>query len=104
MLDQRQRLVGLIGQRELLDVNQPDSKRIGELMQGPFAVAFKDNSLRQAIDLMAREGLGRVPVVERDNQRNVVGIISDSDIRSAIRKWLEQSEEAKQTLRWRALL
>jgi chloride channel protein, CIC family len=73
-------------------------------MRGPFAVAFRDNSLRQAIDLMAREGLGRVPVVERENSQKVVGILSDSDIRSAIRTWLEQSEEAKQTLRWRALV
>jgi chloride channel protein, CIC family len=104
VLDQRLRLVGSISQRELLDISQPDSKPIGELMRGPFAVAFKDNSLRQAIDLMAREGLGRVPVVERENSQKVVGILSDSDIRSAIRTWLEQSEEAKQTLRWRALV
>jgi H+/Cl- antiporter ClcA/predicted transcriptional regulator len=103
VLDERQRLVGLISQQELLDISQPDSKRVGDLMRGPFAVAFKDNSLRQAIDLMAREGLGRVPVVERESPRTVVGIISDSDIRSAIRTWLQQSEEAKQTLRWRAL-
>jgi CBS domain-containing protein len=104
VLDQRQRLVGLISQRELLDINHSDSRRVGDFMRGPFAVAFKDNSLRQAIDLMAREGLGRVPLVERENPRKVVGILSDSDIRSAIRAWLEQSEEAKQTLRWRAPL
>ncbi len=74
------------------------------LVRGPFVVAFKDNCLRQAIDLMAREGLGRVPVVERDNPGKLVGILSDSDIRSAIRAWLEESQEVKQTLRWRAFL
>jgi H+/Cl- antiporter ClcA/CBS domain-containing protein len=95
------RLVGVVSQRELLDAKQPDSKRVGELVRGPFAIAFKDNTLRQAIDLMAREGLGRVPVVERDNPGKLVGILSGSDVRSAIREWLEQSEQAQQTLRWR---
>jgi len=102
--DQRQRLVGLINRRDLLDLKEPDSKQVGELVRGPFAVVFKDNSLRQVIDLMAREAMGRVPVVERDNPGKLVGIISDSDVRSAIRTWLEESEQAKQTLRWRALL
>jgi H+/Cl- antiporter ClcA/predicted transcriptional regulator len=98
-----QRLVGMIRQRDLLDLKEPDSKRVGELVHGPFVVAFKGNSLRQAIDLMAREGLGRVPVVEHDNPGKLIGIISDSDVRSAIRAWLEESEQRKQTLRWRAL-
>lgn len=104
VVDQRHRLVGLISQRDLLDLREPDSKRVGELVRGPFVVTFKDNSLRQAIDLMAREGLGRVPVVERDNPGKLGGILSDSDVRSAIRAWLEESEEAKRTLHWRALL
>ena len=99
-----QRLIGLISQRALLDLKEPDSKRVGELGRGPFVVAFQDNSLRQALDLMAREGLGRLPVVERTDPGKLVGILSDSDVRSAIRAWLEESEQAKQTLRWRALL
>ena len=98
------RLVGMIGQRDLLDLKDPDRGRVGELVRGRFAVAFKDNTLRQAIDLMAREGMGRVPVVERDDPSKLVGILSDSDIRTAIRTWLEESEQAQQTLRWRALL
>jgi chloride channel protein, CIC family len=104
VVDQRERLIGLINQRDLLEPDQPDSKRVGELVRGPFVVSFKDNSLRQAIDLMAKEGLGRVPVVERENPQKLAGILSDSDVRSAIRAWLEESEQAKQTLRWRALL
>jgi chloride channel protein, CIC family len=104
VVDQSERLIGLVSQRDLLDGKEPDSKCVGEIVRGPVAVAFKDNSLRQAIDLMARKGLGRVPVVERDNPGKLVGILSDSDIRSAIRSWLEESEQAQQTLRWRAPL
>jgi H+/Cl- antiporter ClcA/predicted transcriptional regulator len=104
VVDQRQRLLGLISQRDLLDVSEPDSKRVGELLRGPCVVTFQDNSLRQAVDLMARKGVGRVPVVERNDPGKLVGILSDSDVRSAIRGWLEQTEQAKQTLRWRGVL
>jgi chloride channel protein, CIC family len=104
VVDQQQRLVGLVTQRDLLDLKEPDSKQVGDLVRGPFVVAFEDNTLRQAIDLMAREGLGRIPVVERDNPGKLVGILSDSDIRSAIRSWLEESEHAQQTIRWRKVL
>jgi chloride channel protein, CIC family len=99
-----QRLVGMIGKLHLLDPKQPDRTCLRDLVHGRFVVAFKDNSLRQAIDLMAREGIGRVPVVERGDPSKLVGILSDSDIRAAIRAWLEESEQAEQTLRWRALL
>jgi chloride channel protein, CIC family len=102
--DRQGRLIGLVSQHNLLDSNEPDSKRVAELVHGPPVVAFEDNSLRETIDLMAREGVGRVPVVERRNMRKVIAILSDTDIRSAIRAWLEESEQAKQTLRWRALL
>jgi chloride channel protein, CIC family len=104
VVDDRQQLLGLVDQRDLLDLNHPDSKQVGELVRAPFVVVFKDNSLRQAIVLIAREGLGRVPVVERDNPRKLIGILSHSDVRSAIRQWFEDSQQAKQTLRWRAPL
>ena len=104
VVDQQQQLLGMVSQRDLLDLNEPDSKRVSELVNGPFAVAFKDNTLRETIELMARERLGRLPVVERDDPGKLVGILSDSDVRSAIRGWLEESEHPTQTLRWRGLV
>jgi CBS domain-containing protein len=90
-------LLGVVSQRDLLDPKEPAAKRVGDLIRGPFVATFEDNSLRQASDLMAQEGLGRLPVVERDNPRKLVAILSGSDIRSAIRNWLEESDQPKQT-------
>jgi chloride channel protein, CIC family len=104
VVDRQGSLLGLVSQRDLLALEEPETNRVGQLIRGPFVVAFKDNTLREASDLMARKGLGRVPVVERDNPHKLTGMLSDSDIRSAVRRWLEQSEEAKQTLGWRELL
>jgi H+/Cl- antiporter ClcA/CBS domain-containing protein len=104
VVDDQSGLLGMVNQRNLLDPKEPATKRVGDLVTGPFVAVFQDNSLRQAVDLMAREELGRLPVVKRDSMRNLVGIISGSDVRSAIRRWLEQSAQAKQTLRWRRIV
>jgi chloride channel protein, CIC family len=103
VVDKELGLLGLVSQRDLLDLKEPATKRVGSVVRGPFVVAFEDNTLRQATDLMAREGLGRLPVVERGNPRKLVAILSGSDVRSAIRRWLEEADQAEQTLRWRRL-
>jgi predicted transcriptional regulator len=46
-------------------------------------VVFSDNTLRDAADQMVTEGVGRLPVVERDFPHRLVGIISRSDLLSA---------------------
>lgn len=101
VVDKERGLVGLVSQRALLDASEPATKRIGDIVSGPCAVVFEDNSLREASDLMVREGLGRLPVVKRENPREVVAILSGSDIRSANRQRLDEAHQAEQTIRWR---
>jgi len=101
VVDQERGLVGLISQRALLDASEPATKRIGDIVSGPCAVVFEDNNLREASDLMVREGLGRLPVVKRENPRAVVAMLSGSDIRSANRQRLNEAHQAEQTIRWR---
>jgi CBS domain-containing protein len=64
-------------------------------------VAFEDTTLQEASHLMAREGLGRLPVVKRENPRKVVAILSGSDVRTAMRQHLEAAEQEEQTIHWR---
>jgi CBS domain-containing protein len=93
-------LVGLVSRRDLLDPGEPATKRVREIIRGPFVVAFEDTTLQDASDLMAREGLGRLPVVQRENPRKVVAILSGSDVRSGIRRHLLAADQAEQTLHW----
>lgn len=72
-------------------------------MQSPCAVVFEHNSLREAADLMTREGVGRLPVVQRENPRKILAILSSSDVRAANRRRLEEAEEAEQVIRLRSL-
>jgi CBS domain-containing protein len=93
-------LVGLVSRRDLLDPGEPATKRVREIIRGPFVVAFEDTTLQEASDLMAREGLGRLPVVKRENPRKVVAILSGSDVRYGIRRHLQAADQAEQTLHW----
>jgi predicted transcriptional regulator len=48
-------------------------------------VVFEENTLREAADHMVREKVGRLPVVSRSAPRQLVGIISRSDLLDAHR-------------------
>jgi len=101
VVDAELALVGLVTRRDLLDPSVPGTKRVSDIVRGPFVVAFEDTTLQEASDLMAREGLGRLPVVKRESPRKVVAILSGSDVRSAVRQRLASSEQVEQTIHWR---
>jgi chloride channel protein, CIC family len=100
VVDAAELLLGLVSRRDLLDPSQPPTKLVGDIVVGRCAVVFEDNTVREASDLMVREGLGRLPVVKRENPRKIVAIISGSDVRSANRLRLEAANRAEQTIRW----
>jgi CIC family chloride channel protein len=54
------------------------------------AIVFADSTLRDAADHMVRENVGRLPVVERDDPRHVIGIITRSDLIAAHAKRLAE--------------
>ena len=49
---------------------------------------------------MIREGVGRLPVVDHDDRRKVIGIISRRDIMSANHRRIEQENERQRGIRW----
>jgi H+/Cl- antiporter ClcA/CBS domain-containing protein len=76
-------LLGLITRRELQAPAVSGSARLRELLGRPPAVVYEENTLRDAADHMVREGVGRLPVVSRDDPRRITGIISRSDLLTA---------------------
>ena len=93
-------LVGSVSRRDLLSSTAPPTKQVGKIVRGPSVVAFEDSTLEEASNLMAQEGLGRLPVVKREDPRKVVAILSSSDVRAGIRRRIEQADRATQTIRW----
>jgi H+/Cl- antiporter ClcA/CBS domain-containing protein len=87
-------LIGVVTRRELLN-GAAASDTLAKLIHRPPAVVFDDSSLRDAIDHLVREGIGRLPVVARTSPRKVIGILTRSDILSANALSLSHGEKEK---------
>jgi H+/Cl- antiporter ClcA/CBS domain-containing protein len=83
VLDGAGALAGVVTRRDLLDPARADDARVRDLVTRPPVVVFEDSTLRDAADQMVLERVGRLPVVRRDAVRQVVGILSRSDLLAA---------------------
>ena len=86
VLDQRGRLVGVITRSALMDLPPPgemDGIYVASLVDRAPVVAFADETCRAAAERMARYGVGRLPVVSREGERRLEGIVTRSDLLKA---------------------
>ncbi|MCB1155108.1 CBS domain-containing protein, partial [bacterium] len=79
VLDRQERLVGVVTGREIREAPST-ARRILDLVRREAIVIGEDNSLREAADVMAREDIGRLPVVAKGKPGILVGIITRSDL------------------------
>ncbi|HWP92897.1 MAG TPA: chloride channel protein [Thermodesulfobacteriota bacterium] len=100
VIDEENNLLGVVTRRDLFDANDSPTKQLGELIKRTPTVVYEDSTLREAVDLMAEEGIGRLPVVNRVNPLQVVAILTRSDILSVHRKRLEEAHQFKQSIHW----
>lgn len=99
VLDENGLLLGLVNYRDIMVTSLPLSQKISQLIDRPPAVIYEDNSLRLASDHMVREGVGRLPVVTRENPGKMVGIISRSDILGMHDKRLRETYQKMRNIR-----
>jgi CIC family chloride channel protein len=92
-------LVGVVTQHDIFESREPESLQLREIIRRPPAITFDDNSLREAADHMVREGIGRLPVVTRENPTKVVGWLTRSDLLSAHRRRLEDAAQFNRHLK-----
>jgi CBS domain-containing protein len=83
-------LVGVVTRHEVLAGD--DRAEIERLIARPLVVAFDNSSLREAADLMVREGVGRLPVVSHEQPRRLVGMLTRSDLLSAHARRLDENQ------------
>ena len=100
VLDAKDRLVGVVTRRDLLDPKHDAAATIASIVRRAPAVVYADNTLRDAADQMVVEHVGRLPVVERGAERTVIGIVSRSDLLTAHRPRLEAAYEATRVRRF----
>jgi CIC family chloride channel protein len=79
VVDAEDRVVGVVTRRDLLDGASAEGT-VRDVVKRPASVVYDDSTLRDAADHMARENVGRLPVVSRDDPDRVIGIVTRSDI------------------------
>ena len=88
------RVVGVLTRRDLLTADV--TLTVAQAIRRAPIVVFDDSTLRDVADQMATEGVGRLPVVERDAPHRLVGIISRSDLLSAHQPRLDAASRVQQ--------
>ncbi len=98
VLDDRGNIEGFVTRRDIFDGGEAALRTIRQIIKRAPAVAYEDNTLREAADHMVREGLGRLPVVARDAPRKVVGIISRADLLAAHQQRLHEEHSPSRSI------
>ena len=76
--------------KDLMDTTVPGSKKIIDVIRRTPIVVYADCSLRAATDHMVNHGIGRLPVIRREEPKKIVGMITRSDILSASRHRIDE--------------
>ncbi|ANE51040.1 chloride channel protein [Flavisolibacter tropicus] len=83
---------GVVSSSSLFSLHQVDANTIGSLIKRkPFAVTNED-SLKRAVEMMAKENLDVLPVVSSADAK-ITGVLSYKDILAAYRTRSEEHEE-----------
>ncbi len=74
------RLVGMFSGTDLLRAKAAGQQLVGEAMMKDVIVAYPADNLHTALQRMARAGVSRLPVVNRERPDRIIGLISMRDI------------------------
>ena len=99
VLDSDGTLLGVVTRRDIYAAGHSPEAPARQIIRRSPAVAYPDNTLREAADHMVRERVGRLPVVDREHPRKVIGIISRSDLLAAHEPRLAAAHETERMLR-----
>jgi chloride channel protein, CIC family len=103
VVDEQRRLRGVITRNDLrkwLEDPHPPNETLSELVTEPV-VAHSDEPLRVIVYRMAETGFTRFPVVDRGDERKLVGVIGLQDLLSARTRNLAEERDRERVLRVR---
>ena len=93
IVDERNELAGIITRGDIvraLRLNEPENMTVAEAGSTNLTVAFPDEPLHAALTKMLHQDIGRLPVVERNNRKKIVGYLGRASILSARMKIHEE--------------
>jgi CIC family chloride channel protein len=90
VVDHHNHLLGVVTRRDLLESDTTSLVTVREIVKRPPIVIHENRSLREAVNLMVRENVGRLPVVDRHGNR-LLGILTRGDVLSAQLRQIEDN-------------
>jgi len=102
VLDEQQRLIGVVTRRDLLNKRHAEEARIGSLIHRQPHTVREDHTLREAADHMVEADIGRLVVVGRNEPDRPLGIITRGDLLSAHARRLREARHVSRHLGRRA--
>ncbi len=110
VLDARQQLVGVLTRSDLhhflqeeAQPQKPDGNALAHLVKSNPVVCYLDEPLRIVVYRMAETNLTRLPVVERNHPRKLIGLVSLADLLKARARNLQEERSRERVLRLRML-
>jgi CBS domain-containing protein len=99
VLDKEGKLNGMITRGDVLralDKMPSGEMTVSEASSRKLIVTFPDESLHEALAKMLRHNIGRLPVVERNDPRHVIGYLGRPGVLSARLRRLEEEHNREQ--------
>jgi CBS domain-containing protein len=104
VLNRTQQIVGVITRKDLASEDIDPSTTLADLINRPPVVILETATVREAMDLMVTEGIGRLPLVTLEQPDRVTGIVTRSDLLGIYGERLHASRRLKRTISLVSLL
>lgn len=102
IVDGKGRLVGIVTRSDLMRSLEKDRDGAASVLEAGTrdpVVAFEDELLREAVERMLSHGIGRLPVVAREDPARLVGYLGRSGVVAARQRLLEDENVRERGLR-----
>ncbi len=96
VVDINNNLVGMVTRKDIIYkafANKKPKIPVIEIMTADLIICYPDENLRTALEKLGEKNIGRIPVVERDNQTHLLGLITRKNIIAAYNRALKKRED-----------
>ena len=104
VLDDDQKVIGVLTRKDITRDGVSPTATLASLIRRPPIVIEETSSVREAIELMVIEGVGRLPVVSSEEGLRLTGIVTRSDLLGMYGKSLHETRHFKRTIRFHSPL
>jgi CIC family chloride channel protein len=97
VLSREENLVGMVTRKDIGEalIAGKQYMPIQEIMTKDIATCYPDDTLKTALEKLGEKDVGRIPVIERENQSHLIGLITRENIIAAYNKAVKRERKAQ---------